>query len=310
MKTGEEEEMLLSTEEQTTQQELFLCLYTEVTLSNLNEKHKINTDILDKLNKVLTEQVAHKQLVSDLIQNRLARHNTMMTVIPGEADLVTMVREMLVHLLVILTTGEDSNLTQPLRLLATKPQQMHQRFLPTMPQDDLVYANEVLQSIEQLQLYKCSNGHPYTIGECGRPWKKGKCIECGEVIGGELHRLESGNERMESATDNTLHGHILGPPANRQREAIPERKLSPATTSLLRILTHMAMSLGANEHPDEVKQLIVPNIAIDKLHKFLYNHITCDLEAMESSLCRSVEDCVLLVNLVIRNIGMDDGKCE
>ena len=303
-----------------TQQQVLLSVYTEVTLGNQteDEDQKIHMDIVNKLDAVLTEKLKSKELASELIQNRLAGHNTKMTVMPGEPGLVTMVREMLVHLLVILTTGEDSNLTQPLRLLATKPQQMYQRFLPTMPQDDLVYVNQAMQNwinekqphYEKLEVYTCPNGHIYTIGDCGRPWSKGTCIECGSLIGGLSHKLETGNVKIETVADKTVQGHTLGAPAARQKEAIPERKLGPAATSLLRLLTHMAMSLGANRHPVEVVQLIEPPVTVDQVQDFLFDHMTCDLEVLASSLGRSEEDCVLLVNLVIRNIGKDDKKCK
>ena len=41
--------------------------------------------------------------------------------------------------------------------------------------------------------YKCPNGHPYAIGECGGPQQVGKCPDCGATIGGQQHRLAEGN---------------------------------------------------------------------------------------------------------------------
>ena len=41
--------------------------------------------------------------------------------------------------------------------------------------------------------FKCPNGHPYTIGECGGANQKSTCIECGAVIGGAHNRLEVRN---------------------------------------------------------------------------------------------------------------------
>ena len=318
--TGDMEVFLDVVKPAETQKEVLLSLYTEVTLGNQfnNDNQKVHSDILNKLDIALTQKLKAKALASELIQNKLGGHNTKMTVMPGEPGLVTMVREMLIHLFVILTTGEDSNLTQPLRLLATKPQQMHQRFLPTMPQEDLVYVNEAMQNWlreskifnENLRVYKCPNGHVYTIGNCGLPYNKGKCFECGESIGGLSNQLETGNVKVQTVTDETLQGHTLGAPAARQREAIPERNLGPTATSLLRLLTHMAMYLGANRHPEKTVRLILPAITVEQVDDFLFDHMTCDLEVLASSLGRSVEDCVLLVHLVIRNIGKDDKKCE
>ncbi|XP_031784747.1 NFX1-type zinc finger-containing protein 1 isoform X2 [Nasonia vitripennis] len=42
--------------------------------------------------------------------------------------------------------------------------------------------------------YKCPNGHPYAIGDCGGAMQVAKCNECGENIGGTGHRLLSGNQ--------------------------------------------------------------------------------------------------------------------
>ena len=42
--------------------------------------------------------------------------------------------------------------------------------------------------------FKCPQGHIYAIGECGGAMVRGKCPECGAVIGGANHRLEEGNE--------------------------------------------------------------------------------------------------------------------
>ncbi|KAI0092232.1 hypothetical protein BDY19DRAFT_929008 [Irpex rosettiformis] len=41
--------------------------------------------------------------------------------------------------------------------------------------------------------YRCPNGHPYVIGECGGAMQQGRCNECGEAIGGGSHTLLSSN---------------------------------------------------------------------------------------------------------------------
>jgi hypothetical protein len=45
--------------------------------------------------------------------------------------------------------------------------------------------------------YHCPNGHPFTIGECGRAMERSNCPECGAMIGGAGHLLEAGNTRAE-----------------------------------------------------------------------------------------------------------------
>ena len=52
--------------------------------------------------------------------------------------------------------------------------------------------------------YKCENGHYYCIGECGGAMERGKCPECGIVIGGESHTLAAGNVHA-GEMDNSRH---------------------------------------------------------------------------------------------------------
>lgn len=40
--------------------------------------------------------------------------------------------------------------------------------------------------------YRCANGHPFTVGECGMPMQLAKCPECGAGVGGQSHRPTEG----------------------------------------------------------------------------------------------------------------------
>ena len=40
--------------------------------------------------------------------------------------------------------------------------------------------------------YRCANGHPFTVGECGMPMEMAKCPACGAGIGGQSHRPTEG----------------------------------------------------------------------------------------------------------------------
>jgi hypothetical protein len=50
--------------------------------------------------------------------------------------------------------------------------------------------------------------------------------------------------------DFSQPGHILGSPDGRVAQAVSERTLSPASNAVLRLVTHMAMFIGANDHID------------------------------------------------------------
>ena len=45
--------------------------------------------------------------------------------------------------------------------------------------------------------YTCPRGHPYSVGNCGRPMMIGRC-HCGAPIGGEHHQTLSGTSKTDS----------------------------------------------------------------------------------------------------------------
>ncbi|THW66498.1 hypothetical protein D6D19_09329 [Aureobasidium pullulans] len=40
--------------------------------------------------------------------------------------------------------------------------------------------------------YRCENGHPFTVGECGMPMQTARCPQCGGLIGGQSHQPAAG----------------------------------------------------------------------------------------------------------------------
>lgn len=45
--------------------------------------------------------------------------------------------------------------------------------------------------------YRCANGHPFTVGECGMPMELARCPECGSGVGGQSHRPTEGVTRAD-----------------------------------------------------------------------------------------------------------------
>lgn len=45
----------------------------------------------------------------------------------------------------------------------------------------------------QGHFYRCPNGHPYVIGDCGAATQMSVCPDCGARIGGTGHQLTAGN---------------------------------------------------------------------------------------------------------------------
>jgi len=65
-----------------------------------------------------------------------------------------------------------------------------------MPDDDPGRLARALAVTERLQWYVCPRGHPYTVGECGKPMQVSHCTApgCGAAIGGSNHVSSSGNK--------------------------------------------------------------------------------------------------------------------
>lgn len=40
--------------------------------------------------------------------------------------------------------------------------------------------------------YRCENGHPFTVGECGMPMEAARCPQCDAPIGGRNHQSAAG----------------------------------------------------------------------------------------------------------------------
>lgn len=53
--------------------------------------------------------------------------------------------------------------------------------------------NKEVGQQNSIHWYQCPNGHVYTIGECGGAMQQSTCPECGAIIGGLSHALNSQN---------------------------------------------------------------------------------------------------------------------
>ncbi|KAJ7989846.1 hypothetical protein DPEC_G00308720 [Dallia pectoralis] len=202
--------------------------------------------------------------------------------------------ELTVHLAAVLLCG-DRGLGTPLQQLAISPADMQRAFLPTMPEDMLAVAN---QALGPLQWYFCPNGHPCTIGECGQPMEKSRCPDCGAEIGGVNHIAVHGFRPVQIQGDRTQTGHILGDPGRRENPDMQDTKnMSPLPFYLVRLLTHMAMLLGASNQPQLIGAIIQPPVPAPG--PFLLAHLLKDMEQVARSLGKGADNAVNSVHLVI-----------
>ncbi|XP_076693046.2 E3 ubiquitin-protein ligase RNF213-like [Callospermophilus lateralis] len=215
---------------------------------------------------------------------------------PGADSLEGTVTEMAVHTAAVLLCGQSKVLV-PLRNLAFSPASMANAFLPTMPEDLLAQAQK-WEGLEGVHWYTCPKGHPCSVGECGKPMEQSFCVDCGAKIGGINHRPHAGFQSIRDSTDRTKTGHVLGHPQPRDVVVVSDRDLSPVIFILMRLLTHLAMLLGATQNPEAVINIIKPPVRDPK--GFLQQHIRRDLEQLTKTLGKSADETTHVVHLMLR----------
>uniref|UniRef100_A0A669PUC8 RING-type E3 ubiquitin transferase n=2 Tax=Phasianus colchicus TaxID=9054 RepID=A0A669PUC8_PHACC len=209
--------------------------------------------------------------------------------------------EMAVHTMAVLLCGQNPIL-QPLRNLAFSPHAMEHSFLPTMP-EDLVAQARAWEGLTGLHMYMCPNGHPCTVGECGRPWEIGRCIECGLEVGGLNHKPVPGFKEFRNIEDRTQTGHILGDVQHRRGQGVSDRSMTPAVFVLIRLLTHLTMLLGATKDPQSLRNIIKP--PVHNSVTFLQQHIQEDLAQLTRILGKSVDETINILHLVLSSLLKD-----
>ncbi|KAJ8345993.1 hypothetical protein SKAU_G00301860 [Synaphobranchus kaupii] len=205
--------------------------------------------------------------------------------------------ELTVHLAAILMSVNHLQLA-PLRMLALSPARMQAAFLPTMP-DDMLYTARM--ALGPLMWYHCPNGHPCTVGECGRPVEVKRCLDCGLQIGGNCHLPVQGFTPVNVEGDRTQRGHVLGDPSRRDMpDMLDTKSMSPAPFTLVRLLTHMTMLIGASEHPQVISQIIIPPVGDPG--SFLIGHLLKDVEQLGRMLGKGADDMVSVAHLTVRSL--------
>ncbi|XP_052615833.1 E3 ubiquitin-protein ligase RNF213 isoform X2 [Peromyscus californicus insignis] len=205
------------------------------------------------------------------------------------------VPEMAVHAATVFLCGKNKVL-EPLRNLAFYPANMASAFLPTMPEDLLVQARS-WSGLEHLIWYNCPNGHPCTVGECGKPMEQSFCPDCHAQIGGINHRPHKGFHLIRENEDRTQTGHVLGGPQPGGAAVAADRGLSPMVFILTRLLTHLAMLVGATQNPQALIRIIKPQVPDPQA--FLQQHIQRNLEQLTKMLGKSADETIHVVHLTL-----------
>ncbi|XP_053396355.1 E3 ubiquitin-protein ligase rnf213-alpha-like [Mercenaria mercenaria] len=286
-----------------------LAVHREVTSSYLypQQQRKLSEQVRKTLMQLISDcqVLKNKTLLNALVQNELVQIH--LRNVEGEGMLEQGMQCLVVHFQSVFSNLKgERTLLQPLLTLMTRPQTCVDCFLPTMPQDDLDEVKEALLAARNQTrnadanpvFYRCPNGHPYVIGNCGRAIERANCRECGATIGGQGHRLIHGNTQ-DRGVDNTVTGHILGQAEVRGRGPKPERSLTPAYCATIRCLLHLAMFVGAGNNLQGVQMLIKPDVEENQVEQFLWRHIQLDVDDISRSLNRSADDVLLFMHTII-----------
>ncbi|XP_052243691.1 E3 ubiquitin-protein ligase rnf213-alpha-like [Dreissena polymorpha] len=281
---------------------LQLAIHREITCSNVRQSARGPTHGLPKLNEYLaaSNMIQDKDLTGMLVNNEMKPDFLKMG--PGNDLTHQGLQCLLAHFHIVMSKLQaGSTLLDPLIMLINGNPIIQSMLLPTMPQDDLEDIQAALlanRGNDNPVFYRCPNGHPYLIGDCGRPNSVGNCPECRQQIGGTSHQALPGNV-VNSRGDSTQTGHILGR-AIRGGVMRPERELNPTYCTATRLFLHMAMYLGPAQ---QVNAVIKPDLEDNQVPGFLLDHISSNIHDLQRALGRSKDDVLLLMHIAI-NIMM------
>uniref|UniRef100_A0A8C9TYL3 RING-type E3 ubiquitin transferase n=1 Tax=Scleropages formosus TaxID=113540 RepID=A0A8C9TYL3_SCLFO len=227
-----------------------------------------------------------KAFAMDLVHNRLGSLSVQ-TDAPDGGHAVT---ELTIHLAAVLYCGINGVLV-PLRMLA---------------QDFFFFFFKnvfflIILDVFLLSPQACPNGHYCTIGECGRPMEVGRCLDCGAEIGGINHNPVANFRVANIQGDRTQTGHILGDPRRRDNpDMLDTKSMSLGPFTIVRLLTHMAMLLGANGRQQDIINIIKPQVQDPRT--FLMGHLLKDVEHLTRTLGNGVDGTISAVHLTLRRL--------
>ncbi|NXE28755.1 RN213 ligase, partial [Ardeotis kori] len=187
--------------------------------------------------------------------------------------------EMAVHTAAVLLCGQNPIL-QPLRNLAFRPQTM-----------------------EVQRLNSDGNSAYRLFFHCGSPMETSRCLDCGSLVGGQQHKPLPGFQEFRSREDRTQTGHILGDAQHRKTMGVSDRAMSPAVFVLIRLLTHLAMLLGAIKDLQSLQKIIKP--LVHNPVSFLQQHIREDLAQLTKILGKSLDETINILHLVLSSLLKD-----
>eukprot|EP00118_Oscarella_pearsei_P021368 m.239300 g.239300 ORF g.239300 m.239300 type:complete len:5831 (+) comp40181_c2_seq5:266-17758(+) len=285
-----------------------LALHREVTMREAYAG--FSREVAERAKSVLEEHCCSSPAFAGWpaeIGNHLIHNNLSggclpsLMVIPRQSNQTRAAATVALHVLLAIEAGTDNLLMRPLVNMLKHPERLTKAYFPTMPDDNFLTVKGAARGDVGTKWVECPNGHPYLIDDCGNANTAGKCV-CGAIIGGadsQLHALNVATEREQDATET---GHILGK-ADMRSDTAPERKLSSQSCAYVRLLMHAAlMWASCNENRNlalAVAQIVKPDVPVDQLCHFFWDHFEKDLKGFAEMAVLSLEDACVVIHQLL-----------
>ena len=111
-----------------------------------------------------------------------------------------------------------------------------------------------------------------------------------------------------SRQDTTKMGYDLGAPKNRTISA-PERNLSARAVCIMRALMHSVLvwaSCNNDSVVEAIAGLVTPQVQPEHLPEFFWAHLEKDIELLGRDTGRGLDEAVMIVHVVLRQILTTD----
>ena len=87
------------------------------------------------------------------------------------------------------------------------------------------------------------------------------------------------------------------------------RQLNGISQSLLRSLTHLSLLVGLHSAPEAVATIVHSSDQRgEQLAEFLWQHLRADLLSLQAALGNNLEECLLTLHLLIRDLYLNPGS--
>jgi hypothetical protein len=293
---------------------LILSVYEVVTLSRTSAlpSKQLRPQVLEQITRIILNRKFLPNELQDVVRTLVSNQHSgtlaAFHVSPDQPHNCRILSAIVIHTVVSLLSKRKIDLLCPLVTLITQPRNMVDAYLPTMPEDMLAEARRIISGGK---FYECPKGHPYHVGECGRPTQRATCHICGSGIGGLDHHPEKKN-KLARTSDISQKGHCLGHPSVRGHVPSSERLLSAAACCILRAILHSVLIWSSCNKPSATKYLeALVKSGLQKrkaTSEFFWGHLERDVQQLSIALGKNNEEAAIVVHLVLQRIATCEPK--